>query len=82
MRLRHPRQDHRLPRTEQVGLASSLQKGMSEEQVRALLGAPTNSSDADHDGIQVHSETYTQGNSVVTAQFVNGVLVKYSIEVH
>jgi hypothetical protein len=64
------------------GPASSLQKGMAEEQVRALLGAPTNSSDADHDGIQVHSETYTQGNSVVTAQFVNGVLVKYSIEVH
>lgn len=64
------------------GPASSLQKGMSEDQVRAVLGAPTNSSDADHDGIQVHSETYTQGNSVVTAQFVNGVLVKYSIEVH
>ena len=64
------------------GPASSLQKGMSEDQVRALLGAPTNSSDADHDGIQVHSESYTQGNSVVTAQFVNGVMVKYSIEVH
>lgn len=64
------------------GPAGSLQKGMSENQVRALLGAPTNSSDADHDGIKVHSETYTQGNSVVTAQFVNGVLVKYSIEVH
>jgi hypothetical protein len=64
------------------GPAGSLQKGMAEDQVRALLGAPTNSSDADHDGIKVHSETYTQGNSVVTAQFVNGVLVKYSIEVH
>jgi hypothetical protein len=64
------------------GPASSLQKGMAEDQVRALLGAPTSSSDADHDGIKVRSEIYTQGNSVVTAQFVNGVLVKYSIDVH
>ena len=35
--------------------ASSLQKGMAEGQVRAILGEPTRSSVADHDGIQVHT---------------------------
>jgi hypothetical protein len=63
-------------------LASSLQKGMAEGQVRAMLGEPTSSSVTDHDGIQVHTETFARGNSVVTGQFVNGVLVRYSIDVH
>ena len=61
---------------------SSLQKGMAESQVRAMLGEPTSSAVADHDGIQVHTETFAHGDSVVTGQFVNGVLVKYSIVVH
>jgi hypothetical protein len=62
--------------------ASGLQKGMAEGQVRGMLGEPTSSSVADHDGIQVHTETFARGNSVVTGQFVNGVLVRYSMEVH
>jgi hypothetical protein len=61
---------------------NGLQKGMREDQVKALLGSPTGSSDAEHDGLQVHSETYAQGNSIVHAEFVNGVLVRYSVEVH
>jgi hypothetical protein len=61
---------------------SSLQKGMAEGQVRALLGEPTSSTTADQGGIQIHTENFVRGNAVVTAQFVNGVLVKYSIEVH
>jgi hypothetical protein len=61
---------------------SSLQKGMAEDQVRALLGEPTSSTTADQGGIQIHTENFVRGNSFVTAQFVNGVLVKYSIEVH
>jgi hypothetical protein len=61
---------------------SSLQKGMAEGQVRALLGEPTSSTMVDQGGIQIHTENFVRGNSVVTAQFVNGVLVKYSIEVH
>jgi hypothetical protein len=60
---------------------SSLHKGMREDQVRALLGAPTNVSDANRDGLQVHSETFVQGNSTTHTQFVNGVLVGYSIDV-
>jgi hypothetical protein len=60
----------------------SLQKGMHQDQVRALLGNPTSAADTDHDGIQVHSETFAQGNSFIHAEFVNGVLIRYSIDVH
>ncbi len=62
--------------------AHSLQKGMRQDQVRALLGNPTGSADTEHDGLQVHSETYVQGNSFIHGDFVNGVLVRYSIDVH
>ena len=61
---------------------NGLQKGMRLEQVRALLGNPTGSADTEHDGLQVHSETYEQGTSFIHADFVNGVLVRYSIDVH
>jgi len=58
-----------------------LQKGMREDQVRALLGNPTSVTDTEHDGLQVHTETFVQRNSSVRAEFVNGVLVRYSIDV-
>ena len=61
---------------------NGLQKGMSLDQVRALLGKPTGSADTEHDGLQVHSETYEQGSSFIRADFVNGVLVRYSVDVH
>ncbi len=64
------------------GTINGLQKGMHQDQVRALLGNPTGSADTDHDGLQVHSETYVQGSSYIHAEFVNGVLVRYSIDVH
>jgi hypothetical protein len=63
-------------------LANGLQKGMHQDQVRAILGNPTSAADTDHDGLQVHSETYAQGNTFVHAEFVNGVLVRYSVDVH
>ncbi len=63
-------------------LANGLQKGMHQDQVRAILGNPTSAVDTDHDGLQVHSETYAQGNSFIHAEFVNGVLVRYSVDVH
>lgn len=61
---------------------NGLQKGMRLEQVRSMLGKPTGSSDTEHDGLQVHSETYEQGSSFIHADFVNGVLVRYSVDVH
>jgi hypothetical protein len=62
--------------------ANGLQKGMRLDQVRGLLGKPTGSADTEHDGLQVHSETYEQGTSFIHADFVNGVLVRYSVDVH
>jgi len=64
------------------GSVNGLEKGMHQDQVRTLLGNPISVGDTDHDGIQVHSETYAQGNSYIHAEFVNGVLVRYSIDVH
>jgi len=69
------------PASGTIDAAHSLQKGMHQEQVRALLGTPTNVADTDHDGIQLHTETFAEGNSLVHAEFVNGVLVRYSIDV-
>jgi hypothetical protein len=70
------------PASAAAGTVNGLQKGMHQDQVRALLGNPTGSADTDHDGLQVHSETYVQGNSYIHAEFVNGVLVRYSVDVH
>jgi hypothetical protein len=69
------------PASHAPGAPSSLSKGMREEQVRAILGPPTSVSDANQGGLQVHSEIFVQGNSTVHTQFVNGVLVSYSIDV-
>jgi hypothetical protein len=62
--------------------ALGLQKGMHEDQVRALLGTPASVTDTDHDGIQVHTLTFVQGNSHIRAEFVNGVLIRYTISVN
>ena len=62
--------------------ALSLKKGMPQEQVRALLGTPSSVSDITRDGLQIHTEIFTRGDSNIRTQFVNGVLVSYSIEVH
>ncbi len=59
-----------------------LQKGMHQQDVQTLLGAPTKESDEDHDGITVHSEVFERKDSTVLAEFVNGVLVKYTVSVH
>ncbi|MGA8036626.1 MAG: hypothetical protein WA823_08425 [Candidatus Acidiferrales bacterium] len=60
----------------------SLQKGMKVEDVQTLLGAPTSQTDADHDGIQVHTEIFERPDATVTCSFVSGVLVSYNIAVH
>jgi hypothetical protein len=65
-----------------AGPAGNLHKGMRQDEVRALFGAPTNTADANRDGLQVHSETFVRGNSTIHTQFVNGVLVGYSVDVH
>jgi hypothetical protein len=60
----------------------SLQKGMKLDDVHRLLGSPAAQNDSDHDGIQVHTETFERPDATVTCSFVNGVLVTYNIAVH
>lgn len=59
-----------------------LRKGMSEEQVQALMGAPVTRSEKVQDGMKMSSSTYRHNDATVEADFVNGVLVKYSVAVH
>jgi SmpA / OmlA family len=61
--------------------ASQLKKGMTEEQVQALLGSPVTRSEKEQNGMKMSSGTYKHNDSTVEADFVNGVLVKYSVAV-
>jgi SmpA / OmlA family len=61
---------------------SQLKKGMTEEQVQALLGSPLTRSEKEQNGMKMSSSTYKHSDSTVEADFVNGVLVKYSVAVN
>ena len=51
---------------------SRIQDGMSEKEVRALLGEPTESSSAQILGVSGTSSRWVAGDTVVTVRFVNG----------
>jgi hypothetical protein len=61
---------------------SQLKKGMTEEQVQALLGSPVTRSEKEQNGMKMNSSTYKHEDSTVEADFVNGVVVKYSVAVN
>jgi len=65
--------------TTAVADASSLRKGMSEQEVDRLLGAPQSRKISDAAGLPLVNATYELPASTVTAQFVNGVLAKFTI---
>src|SRR5262249_18438701 len=56
-----------------------IRKGMTLEEVEALLGKPTRSTARNEGSVRVVSNTYKRGDEIVTAEFVQGVLTKYSI---
>ncbi|MEP6915235.1 MAG: hypothetical protein ABJC89_06290 [Acidobacteriota bacterium] len=58
---------------------SSLHKGMTLDDVREVLGEPDKTSEAMEGRMKVTSVTFSRGDQRVDAQFVDGVLVKYSI---
>lgn len=59
---------------------AALKKGMSEEEVNQLLGgAPQERRTSEAAGLPMVNATYNLPDSTVTAQFVNGVLAKFSI---
>jgi hypothetical protein len=59
--------------------ASSLKKGMSIEEVKGLFGEPTATQDRSHDGMKVTAYTFVTRDSKIDTNFVNGVLVQYTV---
>jgi hypothetical protein len=58
---------------------TDIHKGMTLAQVEAVLGRADKTSDKMDGSVKVTTATYARGDRVFTAQFVEGVLVKYSI---
>jgi hypothetical protein len=56
----------------------SLKKGMSQAEVERLLGAPTRRADKMEGSLRLQVLTFETATDVVEAQFLDGVLVKYS----
>lgn len=61
------------------GASGAIKKGMTRQQVEALLGEPAEMTNKTQDGMKFTSCTYQQKDSVIKADFVDGVLVRYSI---
>ena len=57
-----------------------IQDGMSEQEVAAILGSPTESSSASVLGISGTSSSWVTSDSVVTIRFVNGKVALRSFE--
>jgi hypothetical protein len=58
---------------------TSLRKGMLLADVEAVLGRPEKTTQRREGTLSVTSASYTSGDHVITADFVEGVLIKYSI---
>jgi hypothetical protein len=56
-----------------------LHKGMSNEEVEQLLGYPNSRNDRQEGKLTVNTWTYKKGARMVEAEFVNDVLIKYSV---
>ncbi|MBB5343654.1 hypothetical protein [Tunturibacter empetritectus] len=59
--------------------AQSLKKGMTREQVEGLYGPAVEAHDRTENGMSMTSCTYQSKDEKVQADFVNGVLVQYSV---
>jgi hypothetical protein len=57
----------------------SLKKGMTLEQVEALFGQPTETHDNSHGGMKMVSYTFQGKDELLKGDFVNGVLVQYTV---
>jgi hypothetical protein len=57
----------------------SLRKGMLLQDVEALLGAPSSNSERKEGSLKVAERVYASPNGRVTAWFVEGVLIRYTI---
>jgi hypothetical protein len=59
--------------------AAGLKKGMTREQVEAMFGPAVEAHDRTENGMSMTSCTYKSSDEKVQADFVNGVLVQYSV---
>jgi hypothetical protein len=59
--------------------AGEVRKGMLLADVERVLGRPEKSSLRNEGGLKVTSNTYSRGDQVITAEFVEGVLIRYAI---
>ncbi len=58
---------------------TGLRKGMSMQEVDSLLGAPVQRAERMEGTLRVNSRTFEQGGARLVAEFVEGVLVRYSM---
>ena len=64
---------------DQADPAPALKKGMSQEQVEAMYGKAVETHDRTEGGMTITSCTFIGKDEKVQADFVNGVLVQYSV---
>jgi len=58
---------------------AGLRKGMTRAEVESLLGEPTQTSEKTQDGLQVTTCTFQRNDALIQGDFVNGVLVRFTI---
>ncbi len=59
---------------------AKIQDGMSEQEVAAILGSPTESSSGSILGISGTSSTWAGGDAMITIRFVNGKIALKSFD--
>ncbi len=59
--------------------ANALKKGLTRDQVDALYGTPTETHDRTQEGLKITTCTYLSKDANIQADFVNGVLVQYTV---
>jgi hypothetical protein len=62
-----------------VPAAGAIRKGMTQAEVEQSLGRPEKSTNRMEGTLRVVTATYSRGDQLFTAEFVEGVLIKYSI---
>jgi hypothetical protein len=67
-----------VPATRQA-TGGTLRKGMTVAEVDAMLGRPEKVSDRTEGGLKVSTSVYLRGDERISADFVDGVLIRYSI---
>lgn len=59
--------------------SADLEKGMSLEDVEVVLGAPVSEKDIPEGSLKVHQCVYETGKERITADFIDGTLIRYSV---